>query len=658
MVRCYICNVNGRRFRAIVDEHEPRKRDISILFRQRYQLPDLEINENSRICLNCFQRVERCIELSDNPLAIPMDVLAGNRGCFVCTNDIRTRLSLGARVDFFAKTNIFIPSHTPCCVNHLNSKGNVEIQYMNNNISLPMNVLMTGREIHEWFLALKDYNSTSFDSEEHFEDEEFKKITSINKQQFADLFSTCQPVVIYGKNRVPTKKDMIAFLMKLRQGLSDEYIKVIMSYTSRQAVSLAITIARSTLMQTFVPNNLGFHCHELRNRGQFIERHVTSFSNILYNSQPHNPKAILFPDCTYLKVPKSSNFRAQRQSFSSHKRYSLLKAGLIVAPDGFIVDVHGPYFSDTRNNDAAILGNELEDDLQNIRQWIQEGDIFVVDRGYRDVVEFLETLNLNCEIPPFLPRNRQQFTTEEANYARKITKTRWIVESRNGHLKSLYKFFRDAIPMQHCLKLSEYLKIGCALINAYRQPIHMQDESDELAQRMLELVQNPNNPLHDRILRENLQLRRGGGAWVDINENDLQFPILTLEYLRTKTFGTYQVKLSPAYIQDTIGREANHEFLFQVQEFEPGLIRAKIFSRFTQVTKHFLFISYLLPPVRDGDDPIQGTYCTCKVGARTLGMCAHTSSVVWYLGYARNENYVKYPTNVLLGCIQDAANRD
>ena len=89
--------------------------------------------------------------------------------------------------------------------------------------------------------------------------------------------------------------------------------------------------------------------------------------------------------------------------------------GLVVAPDGYIVDVHGPYFSDSRNNDASILLNEMPDHQNNLRQWLDDGDIFVVDRGYRDSVEFLEGLNLNCEIPPFLPRNQRQFTTEEAN---------------------------------------------------------------------------------------------------------------------------------------------------------------------------------------------------------------------------------------------------
>ena len=30
-----------------------------------------------------------------------------------------------------------------------------------------------------------------------------------------------------------------------------------------------------------------------------------------------------------------------------------------------------------------------------------------------------------------------------------------------------------------------------------------------------------------------------------------------------------------------------------------------------------------------------GWYCTCKVGGRVIGCCAHISSLMWYLAYAR-----------------------
>ncbi|XP_052680283.1 uncharacterized protein LOC128161076 [Crassostrea angulata] len=36
-------------------------------------------------------------------------------------------------------------------------------------------------------------------------------------------------------------------------------------------------------------------------------------------------------------------------------------------------------------------------------------------------------------------------------------------------------------------------------------------------------------------------------------------------------------------------------------------------------------------------EQISGWYCTCKVGARVVGCCAHIASALWYLGYERHE---------------------
>ena len=58
---------------------------------------------------------------------------------------------------------------------------------------------------------------------------------------------------------------------------------------------------------------------------------------------------------------------------------------------------------------------------------------------------------------------------------------------------------------------------------------------------------------------------------------------------------------------------------------EPGLMRVRIYSRFTNATKHQLWVSY--QPVNEnqeneennGEGFILGYYCTCKSGAQTVG---------------------------------------
>jgi len=94
---------------------------------------------------------------------------------------------------------------------------------------------------------------------------------------------------------------LLTFLYKLRQGLSDEFLKVIFNYSSRQAVSLAIGTVRKSLMQRFVFSNIGF---QAITREGYIARHVTEFANALYNPEPNVPRAIAYID-TYSYIPKS-----------------------------------------------------------------------------------------------------------------------------------------------------------------------------------------------------------------------------------------------------------------------------------------------------------------------------------------------------------------
>ena len=48
---------------------------------------------------------------------------------------------------------------------------------------------------------------------------------------------------------------------------------------------------------------------------------------------------------------------------------------------------------------------------------------------------------------------------------------------------------------------------------------------------------------------------------------------------------------------------------------------------------------------------------TSKSGARTVGTCAHAVSVLWYLGYARHETDIQYPSMKLFAKVKDARNR-
>uniref|UniRef100_A0ABD2WMH4 DDE Tnp4 domain-containing protein n=1 Tax=Trichogramma kaykai TaxID=54128 RepID=A0ABD2WMH4_9HYME len=333
-------------------------------------------------------------------------------------------------------------------------------------------------------------------------------------------------------------------------------------------------------MRRFVLNNIGLAAIT---REQYIERHVTDFANRLYNPTPENRMAIFYIDGTYTYCFKSKNFRSLRQTYCRHKSDHLVKPALVVAPDGYILDIQGPYFSDAHNNDAAMISHELEND-ENLNNWFRPGDIVVVDRGYRDVIPALEELGLICKMPPLLKAGEQQLTTEDANEARLVTKTRWIVESRNGHLKTIFKLLNQVQQIHVLPHIGDFIRIGGAIINRYRQTIEMEDADEEMAEEMLE-CSTTENAVQARVEAEGL-LQRDAQRWVRLSaEQVIDFPELNIEYLKRLTAGVFQIKLAPSYIQDTLQR--NNEQEIQVEMLRdanriPELGFLRIYKKYSQ----------------------------------------------------------------------------
>lgn len=307
-----------------------------------------------------------------------------------------------------------------------------------------------------------------------------------------------------------------------------------------------------------------------------------------------------------------------------------------------------------------MLRAELEENIGGIRNWFREGDIFLVDRGYRDIIPFLDELNFDCKMPASMQLGERQLTTEEANKARIVTIQRWIVEARNGHIKSIFRFLDGIIPRAHVLHLRDFYLIAGAMINKYHELIFMEGKTAELAQTMKEKIDDV-NILQTYIEFENLERRRA--IWIRLGENQLQgFPRLDLEYLKRLTTGIYQLSLAPSYVQDKRDHDGSEIFEFDENRDDPGLLRIRIYSRFRNATKYQLWISFVQnndehEMDQDQEGPIAGYYCTCKSGARTLGCCAHITSILWYLGYARHQQAIKYPDRSLLNYIKDAGNR-
>ena len=131
---------------------------------------------------------------------------------------------------------------------------------------------------------------------------------------------------------------------------------------------------------------------------------------------------------TYIYIEKSGNYSFQRRSYSVHKRKPLLKPMILVATDGYILTVLGPYLADGKNSDAKITEHTWTSNVEDITDWFEEDDVMVVDRGFRDAVDILNDFGINAQMPHFLNKSEKQHTTEEANESRLASKVNMFLK--------------------------------------------------------------------------------------------------------------------------------------------------------------------------------------------------------------------------------------
>lgn len=205
------------------------------------------------------------------------------------------------------------------------------------------------------------------------------------------------------------------FPLKLRSGMSNQLLATIFGI-SKSSLCRAVKSVRTALMKSFVPHHLGL---QHTTREEIIENHTRPLAQELFVDLT-NKKAIAVLDGTYIYIQKSNNFQFQRKSYSLHKGRPLVKPMVVTSTDGYFLTVLGPYLA--RNNDATILNHMLHTNVEDLKGWFHEDDVFVVDRGFRDSVDMLEELGIRAEMPRLMSRGQKQMTTLDANASRLVTK--------------------------------------------------------------------------------------------------------------------------------------------------------------------------------------------------------------------------------------------
>ncbi|CAG2205759.1 unnamed protein product [Mytilus edulis] len=418
-----------------------------------------------------------------------------------------------------------------------------------------------------------------FDDPNSLTDEDIVSLTGITKEQFEFLVSSVS------KLKKSANRSPITAIAILISGNS-------FWNRSKRKVSKIVQQAKSALSEDFVPSYIGFHHIS---RDEIIENHTTNFATQLF-SNFLSDSVITIMDGTYIYIQKSNKFKFQRRCFSMHKHRPLLKPMVVTSTDGYILSILGPYLADGKNNDASIVQHMMRSNDENMMKWFKKDDILILDRGFRDALEFLHACGFQTESPAFLAKSAKQFSTEDANLSRLVTKIRWTVESVNARIKT-WKYFDKVVPNIDILNLKEYLRIVGAICNKFKPPlITSVEEHCDIARSMLEKSKQP-NLLQERVLKDKA-LGKRSREWVPLHDckHYDNFPKLTVDYLRSLTFGVYQLYQAPNYADQHLDNDGDIDiFLHTVSS---SIVQAKIQSRHTSCKQYCLWLityHYLKP---------------------------------------------------------------
>lgn len=460
--------------------------------------------------------------------------------------------------------------------------------------------------------------------------------TSLSKEQFTDLLSNLPSLNASCPDPDRASDTLYIYLMKMRTAQPNEDIGTAFGI-SKATVGRRINAARDALAKDFMSK----HINIIQDREQLVQRSST-MSNGIFN--PDGDKAILVCDGTYIFINKSRNYAMQRDTYTDQKKRNNVKIMMIVTTNGYILYALGPYKAG--QNDAKIL-QEI-DETTNVFENLKDGDILLLDRGFRDCVEHFKTKGLDVKMPALVQRsaNGVQLSTIDANQTRLITALRFIVEARNGHMKTVYKIFNAVWNSLSMPNLVVDFQICAALLNRY----HITIESNRpfagtLATLMLSRL-NVDNVVFEVTSKSQFQkhLKRFQ-AFEDFDG----LPALQSIHLIRIALGKYQIKQAESYCSQHIKRKGKFEVYsfpdelckehfaaFYTEECKPILLLVQLDSRYRNRKYYNTFV--LVNANSREEDAVLGYCCECYNGLRTVGCCSHVMTLIWFTLYIKNRD--------------------
>lgn len=465
---------------------------------------------------------------------------------------------------------------------------------------------------------------------------EVKRKTGLTLSQFKDLLASLP--TFQSRNQ---SKALYIFLVKLRTGQTNEVIADEFHLTAT-TVGRILSRVRMVLIQHFAHK----HVNYLRSHEDLV-LHNTTMCRELFCKDDVN-RVVLICDGTYLFTNKSRNYEFQKQTYTSQKKRNFIKVMMCVASDGCIVFLMGPY--PARDNDAKILRAIF--DTSTAFDNLREGDVLMLDRGFRDCVKFIEEKGLQVKMPSLVQKSKKkgQLSTIDANLSRLVTATRFVVETRNGHLKNVWKLFnKDWNPLE-VPHLIDDLLIAAALINKYFVTFEPNKEiANDIARRMLERVNVPNK-LAKVVKKASFQKELKS---FEPFENFQMLPTLTEIDLVHISLGKYQIKQAASYVQEHLKEhrpqtgifccpdDVLHQFFTEFISSDKELLLLLMQIKSRHRSKQFYNTFVLLDICGLEENAVLEYCCDCYVGLRTVGCCSHVMCIIWLTLFVKDMNTPK-----------------
>ena len=262
-----------------------------------------------------------------------------------------------------------------------------------------------------------------------------KKTTSTMYRKFRSTPKKFGP-----KRKLRIRDELVLVLMKLRLGLTNEFLATIFS--------ISVTTC-SQIFNTWIP----FLAKELKPLIFWPDK-VTVRNMLPKEMATKYPAVRCTVDCTEIFIQRPRHLELQALTWSDYKKHNTAKYLIAIAPNGMISFVSRGWGG--RTSDKHIV---KESGFLNL---VDPGDVILADRGFTIQAELL-MLGAKLEVPPASSGWEQQ-TAEDVAKTKKIANARIHVERAIGRMK-WFSILRNTIPLTLMSILDDIVVVCAQLCN-------------------------------------------------------------------------------------------------------------------------------------------------------------------------------------------------